>query len=64
MLGDEQKSVRECVDCKTRSPETETSYTLISSRHGWRLSRNFDARGQRVMQWRCPNCWSRYKEKR
>jgi hypothetical protein len=55
------KNVRECVECGTKSPETETNYTLISSRHGWRLTRSFDAEGRRVMQWRCPNCWNNFK---
>ena len=27
-----------CVDCGEQSPQTETNYTLISSRYGWRLS--------------------------
>jgi hypothetical protein len=50
-----------CVDCQALSPETETNYTLISARYGWRLSRRRDARGKLVMEWRCPKCWRAYK---
>jgi len=32
-------SRRQCKDCKIFAPPTETAHTLISSRHGWRLSR-------------------------
>lgn len=62
-MEEELKNFRECVDCKTRSPETQTNYTLISSRHGWRLTRNFDREGNKVMEWRCPTCWTRYKSR-
>jgi len=51
-----------CVDCRTRSPETDTNYTLISARHGWRLSRRRAADGSFAMEWRCPACWQRFKE--
>jgi hypothetical protein len=61
MDGD-QKNVRQCVDCGALSPETETNYTLISSRHGWRLTRSFDAEGRKIMEWRCPPCWNRFRE--
>jgi hypothetical protein len=50
-----------CVDCGALSPETETNYTLISSQHGWRLSRASDPLGNPVMEWRCPRCWARHK---
>ena len=51
-----------CVDCRASSPLTETNYTLISSRHGWRLNRKRVSEGKFVMEWRCPSCWSRFKE--
>jgi len=51
-----------CVDCRTTSPLTETNYTLISARHGWRLTLATDATGARVMEWRCPTCWARYRK--
>jgi len=52
-----------CVDCGKEPPETETEYTLISSRHGWRLTRGADLNGQRVMEWRCPACWLAHRKK-
>ena len=60
----EPKNVRVCHDCKTESPEVETNYTLISSRHGWRLHRGTDAEGRTVMQWRCPECWARFRNRK
>ena len=59
----ELRNVRVCTDCKTESPEVETNYTLISARHGWRLSRTLDARGKLLMQWRCPRCWALFKSR-
>jgi hypothetical protein len=59
--GGEGRSLHICVDCGTESPEVETSFTLISARHGWRLTRSTDAKGQTLMQWRCPSCWSLFK---
>lgn len=59
--GDELKS-HTCVDCGTTSPTTETNYTLISARHGWRLTLGLDDKGVRTMQWRCPACWGRRRQ--
>jgi hypothetical protein len=50
-----------CADCGEQPPATETNYTLISARHGWRLSRSVDETGQKVMKWRCPECWKKYR---
>jgi len=50
-----------CADCGQQPPATETNYTLISARHGWRLSRSVDENGQKVMRWRCPECWKKYR---
>jgi hypothetical protein len=58
--ADDKKS-HTCVDCGTTSPTTETNYTLISARHGWRLTLGQDEHGARVMQWRCPSCWARHR---
>ena len=52
-----------CVDCGKKAPATDTNYTLISSRHGWRLTRGADKAGQRVMEWRCPSCWLAHRKK-
>jgi len=35
---DLKRSVQTCVDCNAQSPQTETNFTLISARYGWRLS--------------------------
>jgi hypothetical protein len=51
----------QCVVCGTRSPPTDTNYTLISARFGWRLARGIDGEGNRVMQWHCPTCWAKVK---
>ncbi len=53
-----------CVDCHELSPETETNYTLIGSRFGWRLLRTKDAGGNVLVEWRCPSCWRAYKAAR
>jgi hypothetical protein len=53
----------QCVDCGKKPPATDTNYTLISARHGWRLTRGPDRDGQRVMEWRCPACWQAHRKK-
>jgi len=50
-----------CVGCGKESPETETNYTLISPRYGWRLARERRPNGKFDVQWRCPECWRQYK---
>jgi len=62
-FGDErdESSGATCVDCGARPPPTETNYTLISSRYGWRLTRAIDSDGNRMMEWRCPRCWLRHR---
>ena len=51
-----------CADCGTLSPQTETNFTLISARYGWRLIRSVDgASGRSRMEWRCPRCWETYR---
>jgi hypothetical protein len=61
-MFDESRRSGSCVDCSTIMPPTDTNYTLISSRYGWRLTRTYDALGNRVLEWRCPQCWTRYRE--
>jgi hypothetical protein len=53
-------SDRCCVDCKACAPKTQTAHTLISSKHGWRLSRARASDGY-TFQWRCPKCWAVHK---
>ncbi len=57
----EMERWRSCVGCGASAPKTETAYTLISAMHGWRLTREVDAEGKRVAQWRCPSCWAKLK---
>jgi hypothetical protein len=52
-----------CVDCKKVSPSTESSQTLVSSRHGWRLARVTRPEGT-SLEWRCPDCWAAFVKKR
>jgi hypothetical protein len=52
-----------CIDCGKQSPETETNYTLISAQFGWRLTRRKTERGDFVVEWRCPECWRKHKQK-
>lgn len=51
-----------CIDCEKKSPETDTNYTLISAQHGWRLHRTRSRDGAFVMEWRCPDCWHKFKQ--
>jgi hypothetical protein len=51
----------QCVGCGVVSPETETNYTLISARYGWRLTRKVDVTGRSQMEWRCPRCWDAFR---
>ena len=47
-----------CFDCGLLSPHIETNYTLISSKHGWRLVRRISEQGHSIIEWRCPKCWA------
>lgn len=59
-----ERHTQTCVTCGAQSPDTETNYTLISSRFGWRLHRFKDATGEFVLEWYCPKCWARRKAAR
>jgi len=52
-----------CIACGARSPEVETEHTLISSRFGWRLTRQLKNE-ELILEWRCARCWQRYKQER
>ncbi|HEY4011779.1 MAG TPA: hypothetical protein VGM06_00460 [Polyangiaceae bacterium] len=54
----------QCDGCGAPSPPTDTNYTLISQKHGWRLVLQQDKSGQRVGKWWCPNCWAKEREQR
>jgi hypothetical protein len=51
-----------CVVCGAESPKTETNYTLISPKFGWRLSRRAAGDGTFIVEWRCGPCWTKHKE--
>jgi hypothetical protein len=63
-MSHENEGERRCVACGTLSPKTNTSYTLISSAYGWRLTKRIDATGAKVMEWRCPTCWEQLKKQK
>jgi hypothetical protein len=46
-----------CSGCRKRSPPTETDYSLIGPRHGWRVQRTKNADGSCLFEWYCPKCW-------
>ena len=50
-----------CTDCAKRAPATDTAHTLISTKHQWRLTRRLTKAKTLVVEWRCPDCWRRYK---
>ncbi len=52
-----------CAECGRHSPLTETGYTLISKEFGWRLLRRKALDGSLVLEWRCPTCWAKYKQR-
>lgn len=50
-----------CVDCRRTAPQTDTDYTLISGKFGWRLHRRKTHEGWTI-DWRCPDCWRAFKK--
>jgi hypothetical protein len=50
-----------CVGCGQRAPETETHYSLISAKFGWRLRRFRTPSGKLAFEWRCSACWRTLK---
>jgi hypothetical protein len=49
-----------CFDCGKLSPPTNTETTLTTS-FGWRMVRRPNDRGSLTSEWRCPECWARFK---
>ncbi len=49
-----------CVGCGRVSPETNGDNTLTTS-FGWRLRRGTDDAGNHLVEWRCANCWQKWK---
>jgi hypothetical protein len=61
--GGEAPGRHRCADCGTLSPKTDTNFTLISARYGWRLIRGVDGTsGRSRVEWRCPRCWEAYRK--
>jgi len=52
-----------CIDCGALSPEVsaDEGSTLVSIKHGWRIGRRMDHRGQPVIEARCPTCWGKLR---
>jgi hypothetical protein len=52
-----------CVGCGETAPEKEGE-AFVSSTSGWRLTRRRNAEGVDVLDWRCSECWRRFKGQR
>jgi hypothetical protein len=53
-----------CIDCKKEAPQTDTNYTLISQQHAWRLTRSKTSTGRTIHEWRCPECYEKFRPRR
>jgi hypothetical protein len=53
---------QKCADCSKVSPKTESVQTLIGRQYGWRLINVTKPGGRAAIEWRCPECWERFKE--
>ena len=51
-----------CVDCGKLPPQTESAYTLIGGKAGWRFTRSRAADGTVTAEWRCPECWIQFRK--
>jgi hypothetical protein len=51
-----------CMTCGAHPPETESAYTLIGGKAGWRLTRTKRDDGSVLTQWRCADCWNAFKK--
>ena len=51
-----------CMTCGATPPETESAYTLIGGKAGWRLTRTKRDDGTVLTQWRCADCWNAFKK--
>jgi hypothetical protein len=55
---------RKCVGCAADPPVSgDGAITLMSLKHGWRLSRKTDGSGEVRTEWRCRSCWAAYRER-
>jgi hypothetical protein len=65
-IDESEARVGVCHDCGRTAPATDTNYTVVTSRYGWRLTRvtlDIPVEGKPMsgVEWRCPSCWQRYK---
>jgi hypothetical protein len=65
-IDESEARVGVCEDCGTNAPASDTNYTVVTSRYGWRLTRVSLVSEQgdppvHAVQWRCPSCWQRYQ---
>ncbi|HVJ17982.1 MAG TPA: hypothetical protein VM686_21325 [Polyangiaceae bacterium] len=63
MNDDDDLPERSCVDCRRSSPAQASEYTLISTRYGWRLTKETAPDGRAVLEWRCPECFAKHRGK-
>lgn len=52
---------RVCDKCGMRSPKTQTDYTLITTKSGWRMTRKKKEDNTYEVIWYCPECWLHVK---
>jgi DNA-directed RNA polymerase subunit RPC12/RpoP len=63
-MFDEEHYQHRCSDCGALSPPISEGDTFLSTRFGWRLHRYTDERNELRFEWRCPDCWAKFKASR
>ena len=58
------KTPHTCADCGTNVPPQDDDSALISIKYGWRMVRKPGKDGRPVAEWRCPQCWPKFREMR
>ncbi|MEO6574913.1 MAG: hypothetical protein ABIP89_13800 [Polyangiaceae bacterium] len=61
-MSDSRPPQTTCFDCGKEAPPGDEHTPLISIKFGWRLVRGVDAAGKPIGQWRCPECWTTFKQ--
>lgn len=56
------QTYKRCSICSLKSPQSTTNYTLISTKHAWRMILKQEADGRREPVWFCPKCWEKRKQ--
>jgi hypothetical protein len=52
-----------CIACGATAPTLGDDTTLLSQR-GWRVTKEVNPQGGIFLNWRCPPCWKRHREKK